>query len=235
MIQYPTLWLQWPSPWPLSSSQISPWPRESFGYFSLGKYPMQIQSYEHQQQSQFLLNTPLCYPPPCSQLHVQLYLNLNPYHHLYPNPSACSHPYPNCNHNPNPNPNHQVAQQFEPPILFVDSHIEQDVTPSILGKGMNLETSPIIAKHLPEEHIIQRPPKDQYFIGTCSENVVETQSPRIHLNLSCESKNRIFEPELEGFNFCLSPDFLCLQENDYQTMEDFHQLENHKYVDFIES
>ena len=59
---------------------------------------MQIQSYEHQQKSQFISNTPLCYPPPCSQLHVKPYLN--------------------------PNPNHQVAQQFEPPILSADSHIE---------------------------------------------------------------------------------------------------------------
>ena len=122
----------------------------------------------------------------------------------------------------NPNPNHQVAQQFEPPILSDDSHIEQDVTPSILGKGMNLETSPIIAEHLPREDLIQRQPEDQYFIGTCSENVVETQSPRIYLNLSCESENQIFEPELEGFIFCLSPDSLCLQESDYQTMEDLH-------------
>ena len=100
---------------------------------------------------------------------------------------------------------------------------------------MNLETSPIIAEHLPLEDLIQRPPEDQYFIGTCSENVVETQIPRIYLNHSCESKNKIFELELEGFIFCPSPDFLCLQENDYQTVEDLHQLENHKYVDSIES
>ena len=67
---------------------------------------------------------------------------------------------------------------------------------------MNLETSPIIAEHLPREDLIQRQPEDQYFIGTCSENVVETQSPRIYLNLSCESENQIFEPELEGFMLC---------------------------------
>lgn len=100
---------------------------------------------------------------------------------------------------------------------------------------MNLETSPIIVEHLLREDIIQRPPEDQSFIGTCYENVVETQSPRISLNLSCESENQIFELELEGFIFCLSPEFLCLQENDYQTMEDLHHLENHKYVDSIES
>lgn len=122
----------------------------------------------------------------------------------------------------NPNPNNKVAQQFEPPILSIDSHIKRDVTPSILGNGMNLETSPIIAEHLPREHLIQRPPKDQYFIGTCSENVVETQSPRIYLNLSCEFENQIFEPELDRFIFCPSPDFLCLQENDHQTVEDLH-------------
>ena len=51
---------------------------------------MQIQSYENQQQSQFLSNTPLCYPPPCSQLHVQPYLNPSPYRHPYPN----LNPYP---------------------------------------------------------------------------------------------------------------------------------------------
>jgi len=100
---------------------------------------------------------------------------------------------------------------------------------------MSLETSPIIAEHLSWENIIQRPPKDQYFIGTCYENIVETQSPRISLNLSYESENQIFEPEFDGFIFCLSPDFLCLQENDYQTVEDLHQLENHKYMDSIES
>lgn len=119
--------------------------------------------------------------------------------------------------------------------LSVDSHIERDVTPSILGKGMNLETFPIIAEHLPREDIIQGPPEDQSFIGTYSENVVETQSPRISLNLSCEFENQIFEPELEGFIFCLSPYFLCLKENDYQTMKDLHQCESHKYVDSIES
>jgi len=85
----------------------------------------------------------------------------------------------------------------------VDSHIEQDVTPSILGKGMSLKTSSIIVEHLPWEDIIRRPPEDQSVIGTCSENVVETQSHRISLNLSCESENQIFEPELQGFSFCL--------------------------------
>ena len=70
----------------MALSLISPWPQESFGAFSLGKSPMQIQSYDHQQQSKFISNTQLCYPPPCSQLHVQPYLK--------------------------PNPNHQVAQQF---------------------------------------------------------------------------------------------------------------------------
>jgi len=34
--------------------------------------------------------------------------------------------------------------------------------------------------------------------------------------------------------FCLSLDYLCLQETDYQTVEYLHQLENHKYVDSIE-
>ena len=34
---------------------------------------------------------------------------------------------------------------------------------------------------------------------------------------------------------CLSPGPLCLQESDYQTVEYLHKLENHKYVDPIES
>ena len=68
---------------------------------------------------------------------------------------------------------------------------------------MNLETPPITVEHSPREDVIQRPPEEKSFIGTCSENVVETQNPRIHLNHSCQSENQIFEPELEGFIFFL--------------------------------
>ena len=100
---------------------------------------------------------------------------------------------------------------------------------------MNLETSPITTEHSSQEDIIQRTQEEQSFIGTCSENVVGTQNPRISLNHSCQFEKKIFEPEIEGFIFSLSLDSLCLQESDYQTMEDFHQLENHKYVDSIES
>lgn len=100
---------------------------------------------------------------------------------------------------------------------------------------MNLETSPITTEHLPWEVIIQRPPEEKYFIGICSQNVVEDQNLRISLNHSCQFGNQIFEPEFERFIFFLSPDSLCLQESDYQTVEDLHQLENHTYVDFIES
>jgi len=56
----------------------------------------------------------------------------------------------------------------------------------MLGKGMNLENSPITIEHLPKEDIIQRPPEEKYFIGTSSQNVVEAQNPRISLNHSCE-------------------------------------------------
>lgn len=290
-IEYPTSWPQWPSPWLSSSSQISPWPQESFGSLSPGKYPMQIQSYEHQQQPQLFSNAPLSYPPPWSQPHLQLYPSLSPYLTPYPNPyptyypypypsmhsnpnpyssptpnpntypntSPYPNPYPRCNpspkSNPNPNPNlstninqnhipnhivnpnlnHRVSKQFEPPILPVDSHIKQNTTSSMLGKKMNLETCPITTENSPREDIIQRPLEDQYFIGTCSKIVVETQNPRIPLKYSCQSENQIFETEIEGFMFCLSPDPLCLHRSDYQTVEDFHQLENHKYVDLIES
>ena len=99
---------------------------------------------------------------------------------------------------------------------------------------MNRETSPITVEHSPREGVIQRT-QEQSIIGTCSKIFVETQNPRISLNHSCPFKNQIFEPELEGFIFSLSPDPLCLQGNDYQIVEDLHQLENHKYVDSIES
>ena len=98
---------------------------------------------------------------------------------------------------------------------------------------MNLETSPITTEHSPQEDIIQRAQEEQYFNGTCSKNVVETQNPRISLSHSCQFEKKIFEPELEGFIFSLSPDSFFLQKSDYQTVEDLHQLENHKYVDSI--
>ena len=75
---------------------------------------------------------------------------------------------------------------------------------------MNLETSPITIEHSPREDVIQSPREEQYFIGTCSENVVKNQNPRISLNHSCQFEKKIFEPELEGFIFSLSPDSLCL-------------------------
>jgi len=105
----------------------------------------------------------------------------------------------------------------------------------MFGKGMNLETSPINIEHSPREVIIQRPPEEQSFIGTCSQIFFEAQNPIISLNHSCQFENEIFEPEYEGFIFCLSLDSLCLQESDCQTVEDLHQLENHTHVDFIES
>lgn len=68
---------------------------------------------------------------------------------------------------------------------------------------MNLETSPITAKHSPREVIIQIPLEEKPFIGTCSENFVETQNPRISLNHYCQFENQIFEIELERFVFYL--------------------------------
>ena len=98
-----------------------------------------------------------------------------------------------------------------------------------------METSPITVEHSPQEVIIQIPLEGKYFIGTCSQNVVEAQNPRISLNHSCQFEKQIFEPELEGFIFYLSPGPLCLQDSDYKTVEDLHQLENRKYVGSIES
>ena len=49
---------------------------------------------------------------------------------------------------------------MEPLILPVDSHVEQNATFSMFGKGMNLETSPITVKHSPWEVIVQRPPEE---------------------------------------------------------------------------
>lgn len=40
---------------------------------------------------------------------------------------------------------------------------------------------------------------------------------------------------LRDLSFVFYQIFLCLQENDYQTVEDLHQLVNHKYMDSIES
>ena len=178
-------------------------------------------------------------PHPRPDPNSNLKLRPNPSPKPNPNPNPNLGPRINQNHSPNhilnPNLNHPVAQQFEPPILFVDSPIEQNVTPSMLEKGMNLETSPITTKHSPQEGVIQITREEQYFIGTCSKNVVETQNPIISLNHSCKFEKNIFDPELEGFIFFLSPGPLCLQGSEYEVVEDLHQLENPKYVDSIES
>lgn len=70
-------------------------------------------------------------------------------------------------------------------------------------------------------------------IGTCSETIIEAQNPRIFLNHSYRFEIKIFEPELEGFLFCLSPNPLSLLGSDYQTVEDLHELENREYVEPI--
>lgn len=92
----------------------------------------------------------------------------------------------------------------------------------MLGKEMNLETPHPTTKHLPKEDIIQIPPEEKYFIGTFSQDFVEAQNPRISFNHSCQFENKIFEAGLEGFVFCLSPDSLCLQESEYQIVEDLY-------------
>ena len=75
------------------------------------------------------------------------------------------------------------------------------------------------------------PLEEKSIIGTYSEIVVETQNTKISLNHSFQYEKNIFEPELEGFFFCLSPYPSCLQGSDYQAVEDLYELENHQYVD----
>lgn len=72
-------------------------------------------------------------------------------------------------------------------------------------------------------------------MGTCSKTIVEAQNPEMSLNRCCPSEKEVFEPESEGFFFCLSLDPICLQVSDYQDVEDLYELENHKYVDPIEA
>lgn len=74
-----------------------------------------------------------------------------------------------------------------------------------------------------------------YQVGTYSKTIIEAQNHRISLNHFFRYEKNMFETKLEGFFFCLSPDPLCLQESDYKTIEDFNELENHKYADSIKS